>query len=328
MYLPESQESQIDLRNYFRILVEYRWILVAICSLSVAAITTKSLLSAKVYAATTTIMPPMNFNKSTSGLPGQLSTNMSSLIGKAFQGQDISDMYVGILESRAVADAIIDQFTLMQVYDLDLRVMAHKKLSSRMSTDVAESGIVKVMVKDEDPNRAAEMANAFVKELDYRNKQLSSGQATSKREFLENRLTEIEEELSKVDSLKTREVQVKEMLFELLSREYELAKIEEAKSIPTIQVLDEAEVPEVRLPRGTKRKAVLAAILSSAISVFVIFIREYYSMMQKEGVRIPIDLDVMEEKIDLKGARMSTSTLRKKRHVESKSDISDNIHSM
>jgi len=67
------------------------------------------------------------------------------------------------------------------------------------------------------------------------------------------------------------------MLFELLTREYEIAMIEEAKSMPTIQILDRAIVPEVRLPRGTVKKTLLAGVVSFMLAVFAAFACEYFA---------------------------------------------------
>ena len=43
-----------------------------------------------------------------------------------------------------------------------------------------------------------------------------------------------------------RRTKVQEAVYEALTQEYELAKVQEAKEIPTVKVLDEADVPEVR----------------------------------------------------------------------------------
>jgi uncharacterized protein involved in exopolysaccharide biosynthesis len=43
-----------------------------------------------------------------------------------------------------------------------------------------------------------------------------------------------------------RRAKVQEVVFETLTKQYELAKVQEAKEIPTIQVLDPADVPEER----------------------------------------------------------------------------------
>jgi uncharacterized protein involved in exopolysaccharide biosynthesis len=71
------------------------------------------------------------------------------------------------------------------------------------------------------------------------------------------------------------------MLFELLSNECEMAKIEEAKSMPTIQVLDEAVVPEEGVARGTVSKGILAGIATIMLGAFVAFGCEYVHGVKK-----------------------------------------------
>jgi len=65
------------------------------------------------------------------------------------------------------------------------------------------------------------------------------------------------------------------VLFELLAQECELAKIEEAKSTPTIQILDTAIVPERPVGRGTIKKGILAGISAMILGIFIAFSREY-----------------------------------------------------
>jgi len=134
---------------------------------------------------------------------------------------------------------------------------------------------VRIVVTDSDPNLAAAIANAYVEELDKQNKKLSVGQATSKRLFLENRLKEVEQKLRRIDSIPSREAQIQEMLYELLMRELEMAKIEEARSMPTIQVLDRAVVPELPMGRGAVRKGVMAGVAAFVLGVFLAFSKEY-----------------------------------------------------
>jgi len=185
------------------------------------------------------------------------------------------DRYRGILESRVVADAVIDKFSLMEVYDVDKRFIARKILEKNTTIKSSKEGIVKITVKDRDPNRAAAIANTYVEELDRQNKRLSSAQATNKREFIENRLNEINEDLRDIENIPSMKASVLEILHKMLSQEYELAKIEEAKSMPTIQVLDTAIVPEVRMARGTVKKTFLAGVFSLIFATLIAFAREY-----------------------------------------------------
>ncbi|MCK4788069.1 MAG: hypothetical protein KAV87_30225 [Desulfobacteraceae bacterium] len=279
-------EDEINLIDYFRVTFKYRKMVLWICGVVVVMTAIISLLSPKIYSATTSIVPPMDILQKGSAIGG-LGAEGSGAVGSSILVDimgvtSIADFYVGFLESRVIADAIIDRFDLMKVYEeKKYKSNVRKKLKKNTTIEVSDGDIVTITVEDRDPNRAAAVANAYVEELDRQNKRLSTGQATSKRVFLESRLAEIEEKLSNIENIPTREARIQEMVFELLTREYEIAKIEEAKSMPTIQILDRAIVPEVRMPRRTKRKVMLAGVVSLMLGVFVAFTREYFAKIRK-----------------------------------------------
>lgn len=267
--------DEIDLLDYIRVLVRHRWMIVLICMTTAVAAAVISFLLPVYYAAAASIVPPIEMLQRESDLAGGLGAGKGSLLSEAIGVTSIADLYAGILRSRAVIDAIIDKFDLMSVYDTEYRVEARGKLKKRSRIEVSEEGIVSITVEDTDPNRAKAMAQTYVDELDQLNKRLSAGQATSKRVFLENRLTELEKELSQIDNLLSREAKTKEMLYDLLAREYELAKIEEAKSMPTIQILDEPAVPEKKCRPKRARMVLLSTAIALFVSVFAAFGREY-----------------------------------------------------
>ncbi len=270
-------EDELDLFSYVRVLIQYRWMLLLICILAMVGTGVISYLSSPRYVARASIVPPLELTSGKTGLTGLLGGAEASLLRGIMDTTSVADLYVGILESRTVADAIIDRFDLIHVYDVnESRYKAEKALRRNTAIDASDEGIVSVTVEDRDPNRAAAMANAYVEELDKQNKKLSVGQATAKRVFLETRLKEVEQKLSRIDSIPAREAQVQEKLYELLMRELELARIDEAKSMPTIQVLDPAHPPERRKAKGTITKAVLAGIVSFLCVAFFAFSREYY----------------------------------------------------
>ena len=234
------------------------------------------LFAAKRYSATTCIVPPLDSLKQDLGAgSGLRSGGATSWLQSVMGVVSLSQMYVGILESATVADKLVERFHLQEVYKTGTsRLGATDRLKGNTSVRVGKEGIVSVTVRDRDPDRAATLANAYVQELDALNRKFSSAQATSKRVFLENRLKQMEQELSVIDQLKTREAAAKEVLFELLTREYEIARIEEAKSMPTIQVLDPATPPETRMARNTVRRSALAGLASSVIALFAAVLRE------------------------------------------------------
>ena len=268
--------DEINLLDYLRVIYKYKWMIIVMTIIAMAATVAYSLQQPRMYQASASIVPPIDRLSQGGGLAAKLGGAGSMLLQGMLNEGNLSSLYVGILESRTVSEALIDRFDLINVYEnVKTRTHARKRLGLATHIKASKEGIVHITIKDRDPNRAAAIANAYVEELDTQNKHLSGGQATSKRIFLENRLEEIQSELSKIESLQSREVQIKEMLLELLSRECEIAKIEEANSMPTIQVLDQAIVPEGPVGRGTVKKGILTGILAMMLGIFIAFGREY-----------------------------------------------------
>jgi tyrosine-protein kinase Etk/Wzc len=277
-------EQETDLLDYLRIIWRRRRMILILCVVAMTLTVIVSRTKPRFYQASITIVPPLDVLQKGSSVD-QLSGLGSSMLRGIMDSGSISGMYVEILQSREVADSIIGRFRLMDIYeDIRYRSQARRILQENTKIQTTDDGAVKVAIKDTDPNRAAAIANAYVEELDRQNKRLSSGQATSKRLFLETRLKEVEAKLSRIETIPAREAQVQEMLYELLIRELELAKIEEARSMPTIQVVDKAEVPELPMARGTVRKGMLAGIAAMMFGTFLAFGREYLGQTREAGL--------------------------------------------
>jgi tyrosine-protein kinase Etk/Wzc len=267
------EDDTINLADYLRVIIKHRRMIFWICSITVITTAIISMLLSKYYAATATVVPPVDLLQKESALLGSIKNPM---LRQAVDVTSIADMYVGILKSRSVADALIERFDLATVYGIKGSVAGIRQvLNSRTSIKVGDEGIVSITVEDRDPCQAAALANAYVEELDRQNKRLFVGQAASKKVFLENRLKEIEQELSQIDNLLSRDAKIKEMLYELLTREFEIAKIEEAKSMPTIQVLDKAVVPEKKSKPERRKMVMLSAVIALLGGIFTAFAREY-----------------------------------------------------
>jgi uncharacterized protein involved in exopolysaccharide biosynthesis len=73
----------------------------------------------------------------------------------------------------------------------------------------------------------------------------------------------------------TREAKIQEKLFELLTSQYEMARIEEAKDIDTIQVIDRAVPPEKKISPKRVRIVLTATILMFFSAVLFVIAREY-----------------------------------------------------
>jgi tyrosine-protein kinase Etk/Wzc len=73
---------------------------------------------------------------------------------------------------------------------------------------------------------------------------------------------------------KMRDLKYQETLFELLSKQFEIAKIDEAKEAPLIQVVDKALVPEQKSKPKRALIVILATLLAFFLGVLLAFVRE------------------------------------------------------
>ena len=107
-----------------------------------------------------------------------------------------------------------------------------------------------------------------------------------------------------------RELKTQEALFEQLSKQYELAKINEARESSSIQVLDEAVPPRRKSKPSRALIVIIATVTAFFGSVFFVFIREYLAKLSPEDSAI-----INEMKGDLKGLRLRDVSLSPKSAV-------------
>jgi tyrosine-protein kinase Etk/Wzc len=81
---------------------------------------------------------------------------------------------------------------------------------------------------------------------------------------------------------KLREVKYHETLFELLARQYEAAKLDEARAAPVIQVVDKAEVPDVKSSPHRLLMAAVAGFLGFFGAIFYILFRHYLTILRQD----------------------------------------------
>jgi capsule polysaccharide export protein KpsE/RkpR len=178
----------------------------------IAAVATAviALLIPNTYTALVRLMPPdtstlnggpmgmlmgsVSMGEGGSGSSGasSIGSSLSDLLG----GQKPGPLFVGLLNSRTVADGLINRFDLRKVYWRKTYLAARGKLKS--NSDISEdkrSGIITIEVRDHDKARSAALAQAYVVELDRLLANVNTSSASRERAFLEQRLTVISQEL-------------------------------------------------------------------------------------------------------------------------------------
>jgi tyrosine-protein kinase Etk/Wzc len=349
---PES--SEIGVVDILIVLAKHKNMIVA-TTLSAALLSVGiSMAMPNVYQATTKLLPPQQSQSGAMALLSQLGGVASAAAGAAGL-KNPNDLYVGMLKSRTVADQLVAQFHLKQIYDTDSQEIARQKLEASTNITSGKDGFIAISVEDTDRTRVAPLTNAYVTELLRLTKVLAVTEASQRRMFYERQLETTKDNLAKAEmllkskldtrgvisvdaesravvetvgrlkaqvsakeielssmrafvteanpdyrrveeelnGLRTelsrlengrgdgapnvskqggglenvqvlRDVRYQQMLYELLAKQYEAARIDEAKDPSVIQVLDQAVEPE----RKSKPKRALIVLLTTAIAAF------------------------------------------------------------
>ena len=160
----------------------------------IAAIT--SFLLSNIYTATAKVMPPQQNQSSLAMLLGEFGA-LGNLAGMNVQTPN--DLYVSMLKSRTVEDALIARFELQKVYREKYLSDTRDRLEEVSDISTGPDGIITIKVDDEDPERAAKLANAYVEELLNLNQNLALSGASQRRQFFEKQLFKAKEDLAKAE---------------------------------------------------------------------------------------------------------------------------------
>ncbi len=360
----------------------------------------------KTYVSQARIMPPESGNTS--------SALLASLAGRSMQGELLSGLaaslmgsyhsgalFIDLLRSDSVTAVLVDRFQLQHVYHKRYKVDAIKRLVR--NTTIAQdkkSGVITLSVKDEDPVRARDMAQAYLDQLNAIVNRTSTSSAHQERTFIEARLADVKSQLEKaqealsefssknstidlpeqakatveseariqgqliaaqgeLDSLRQvygdgnirvreagarvaslkrelekmggsaaplapasatgsdhpesylplrqvprlavpfanlyREVRVKETVYDLLTQQHEVARIQEAKDVPAVEIIDAPGVPEKKdFPPRAVLTLALTLLFFLGLSALLIF-REHWRFVGVDDPRKAFATEVMEE---------------------------------
>jgi capsule polysaccharide export protein KpsE/RkpR len=351
---PRSNQSAVDGLAILRLLWEERQALRRIAAWAFLVSIVIVLLMPNQYESSVSIMPPESMNSSgamLAALASKASPELATMAGGLLGMRGSGALFAELFRSRSVQNSVIDKLELQKVYKSRYKEDARKRLNGQTGVNEdRKSGVISVTVTDKSPQRARDIAQAYVEELNRLLSQVSTSSARRERIFIEQRLTAVKGDLedaekqfgafasknstldikeqtkamvesagvlqgqliaseselqsleqiytssnvrvrslqARVDELKRqlqklegtdaslasagisdaphsdemyppirklpllgiewadlyRRMKIQETVYELLNQQYELARIQEAKEIPTVSVVDPANVPE------------------------------------------------------------------------------------
>jgi uncharacterized protein involved in exopolysaccharide biosynthesis len=158
----------------------------------------------KRYEASASIMPPDQGGGGAAllaalgGRGGADLGGLASLAGSFLGSHNTSSLFVDLLHSGTVSGHLIDRFDLMRVYDKRYRIDAAKYLAHHTTiVDDKKSGVITITVEDKSPERARDLAQAYLYELNQIVQKTDISSARQERLFLERRLASVQSDLER-----------------------------------------------------------------------------------------------------------------------------------
>lgn len=105
------------------------------------------------------------------------------------------DQWLGFLKSRTIADAMVDQFKLMERYGVDYRFQARDKLYENTTITAGKDGLILITVDDESPEVSAAMANAYADQIQKMSDTIAVTEPAQRRVFFEREMSEAKKKL-------------------------------------------------------------------------------------------------------------------------------------
>ncbi len=207
---PSQVEAEVSVLDILVLLLERKRFIVRFVLGAAVVTAIVSLLLPVQYEAKIVLMPPAQSSSIGSSLLGQLGNigalgSLASLAGGSLGLKNPADMYVSLLTSRTVEDAMIQRFGLMQEYKAKKMSEARKAFEHR-TTAVAgtKDGLIRLTVEDHDPKRAAELANGYVEEFRRLSATLAITEAARRRLFFEQQVEQSKQSLTAAEDAMTK----------------------------------------------------------------------------------------------------------------------------
>jgi len=154
--------------------------------------------------------------------------------------------------------------------------------------------LIEIKVNSIEPEFSASLNLAIINSLDSLQKYFRISQVKDKKLFIQSRAADVEKSLIDTEEkLKKfreqnrviqkspallleearleRDILLKMELFSTLKKEYELARIEEVEDTKMVQILDEPNVPVIRISPDTKTRVIFAGFIGLFLGFFIPF---------------------------------------------------------
>lgn len=199
-FVVETEQLRVPVRENvgtIRLALRYRKLLALVALGAAAVCVVLAFVIPPTYTATIRLLPPQQNQSLASLFVGQTAAPLAALAQKDLGLKNPSDLYIGLLNSRSVQDALVRDFELRRVYGAARLSDARRELQSRTRIQSTKEGLITVSVEDQDPSRAAAIANGFSEELRAMSKRLAVTEAAQRRLFFDDQVQQAKSDLER-----------------------------------------------------------------------------------------------------------------------------------
>ena len=204
-HIQENTEPDINLLDLLIALGQEKWTLIVVTVLAALTGIVVSLVTPATFVSRASIMPSQQPGGGGGGL-----ASLGSLAGIAGLGalsniaagiKSSDEMYIALMRSQSVQSALIEQFKLKERYGARNTEEARRKLNLNVAILAdKKSGMLFVDAQDKDPEFAAQLANALVKELNVILSRLAVTEAQQRRVYYEQRIFKTQSRIPQLES--------------------------------------------------------------------------------------------------------------------------------
>ena len=199
----ENTEPDINLLDLLIALGQERWTLIVVTTVAALAGVIVSLVTPATYVARTTIMPSQQSGGGgAGGALGSLAglAGLASLSGIATSMKSSDEMFIALMRSHSVQSSMIDHFKLKERYGARNVEEARQALTNNVAI-VADkkSGMLLVDAQDREPEFAAQLANAQVRELNVILSRLAVTEAQQRRAYYEQQIVKTQTKIPQLE---------------------------------------------------------------------------------------------------------------------------------
>lgn len=199
----ETNVQNLESTNLLVLLFKWRKPIIIVCALAAIVSAAVSLLMKEKYKSVVTMYAEQQHS-----FGAQLLEDVKTEDILAYGEEEDAERLLQLLNSDQVRNKIVEKYNLWEVYEIKREDRGANTLIAREYSDnvlakLTKFGSVEVAVMDQDPQRAADMANDIALFADSVSNQMRSTRATQALGYAENSLNNIQNEVQVMeDSMK------------------------------------------------------------------------------------------------------------------------------